>query len=434
MKKNKLLRPWTKNKNEVLIKKGEGIYLFDINNKKYIDFTSGSFNINLGYSNCQLINSINKQLKTLPYLHHHFMSDIRMELAELLTKETHKNFAKTYICCGGSEAVEAAMKFAKHFNKKNKFISLKGSFHGSGEITSELSYDFDEKKSKTNKNFLYVEAPLCFRCPLNMDRNSCQIECFGFVEETINKYHSEISAIFVEPVIGINSFTFLPPEYLRKLREICNKNNVLLIFDEVLSGFYRTGKFCAYMHSGVIPDIVCLSKGMNSGYIPVGATLVSKKISDYLEDNPLEYGNTNMAHQISCASSVETLKLLRSKKMKQALLTKEQVLLEECNKLKKKYPGLIGDVRGKGLLFVIELIKNKVAKTKFSKRELSYLLGLLFDAGIIIDADPTKSLIPLAPPFIISTSEIKEAIRRIDRCLKKFRISSKFSFFSLPKK
>ena len=425
-----LLRPWDSQGDSLKICKGKGAYLFSFNGEEYIDFTSGSFNVNFGYSNKHIKQGITNQLKRLPYAQQATITKSREILAKYLVEMTNFQFTKVYICCGGGEAIEAAMIFAKHFTKKTIFISLKGAYHGASENTSKLGKKLNNNDNENTK-YISVEAPNCYRCAFNLNLNSCKLECFENMKKAIEKNQKDIAAIFIEPIIGINGYVFIPVKYLALLHNEAKKNDILVVYDEILTGFYRTGKLFAYFHSNTPPDILCFGKGLNSGYIPIGGVMISSRISKYFDSCPLEYGNTNMAHPVSCASAIATIEYMKKCNIEKSIRKKGEILLKSCENLKKKYPLLIGDVRGRGFLYALELVKEK--KKSLSRDDMVYLQSMFIQKGVIINLDPTISIIPLAPPFCISRKEIVRTFKIIDNCLNRFRVLIKSpSFFSFP--
>jgi taurine--2-oxoglutarate transaminase len=410
-----LLRPWMKSVTPLFIKKGKGCYLIDINNNKYFDFSSGLFNVNLGYNNKEIIQSIYKQLKMLPYLSPHYSTATRSELAFLLIKLNKFNFSKCFICSGGSEAVETAIKIIKEYTKKSLFICQKEAYHGSTFGANILSYSNKKNKSHDIKT-IYIEPPSCFRCRLNSKFSDCNLECINKLKTIIKKYKNRIAAVFIEPIIGIGGFIIPPKEYLPMIREICDENNILLAFDEILTGFGRTGKWFAYQHYKVIPDILCLSKGMNSGYLPIGATLISKDLAEWIKENPIEYGYTNMAHPVSCASALATIKYIKKHGIIRKVKKNGNFLLKLCKKIYYENWDIIKDVRGKGLLVAIEFKSTKKLKFKMVN-----FLNLLFKKRILVHVDPTKNILPLLPPLTVTEKELEKNMEKIGDCIYEFR-------------
>jgi adenosylmethionine-8-amino-7-oxononanoate aminotransferase len=409
------LRPWSRQTSTIWIERGEGAWLYDKEGKKYFDLTSGAFNVSLGYNARLLRETICRQLGYLPYLHPMFDTEVRDKLCRALIESTNGAFSKAYICCGGSEAVKAAIVFAVHFTERRSFLRFDKGYHGPA-ILSPCTYD-----TQNNQIVYEVPAPYCHRCPWGVSLDSCRMQCLETLYDIIEDKTNELAALVIEPIIGINGVIVIPDEYLKKAREITSRHGVLLIYDEVLTGCGRTGQMYAYQHNGIIPDMICIGKGINSGYLPIGVTMVSKQIAEKLEAHPIAYGGTNIGHPIVCASALTCLKEIQKNELLRSVHSKGIMIKNFCLTLMENNPDLISDVRGKGLLLGMELFDAKEGRPLLEK-EMAYFTGLLAQAGILVDLDPSCSVLPIAPPLVVDNHDLVVVLERITECIQKFRV------------
>lgn len=355
------------------IVKGKGIYLYDEKGKKYLDFMS-NFGVNIfGHSHPKIVKTLKDQISKLTNLHCSFANEKR-SLASKLLIEKCGNFSKVYWSNSGSEAVEAALKFAVLFTGKKKFIAAKNSYHGKtlGALSATYSQKYRKPFEPLLWDFVFVD--------------------FGNSEAIEKAIDEKVGAVILEPIQGEGGIIVPPENYLKEVREICNKKGVLLILDEVQTGVGRTGKFLASQIFGVEPDILCLGKSLGGG-IPIGATLLTEKIAEKIQKGI--HTSTFGGNPLACAGVLATLSLINEN-----LLSRVNRLgdyfLEKLREIKSEK---IFQVRGKGLMIGVELrLKNTLVLKPLQKK------------GVL--AIPAKeNVVRFLPPFIIKETDIKKVVK-----------------------
>ena len=357
---------WSKQKGitPIAIKYAEGVYLYDYDGKRYIDFSSGLMNVNIGHGNQRVTNAVAEQMKQVSYVTPSCVTKVRGELGKKLASVTPEGLNKALFTVGGAEAIEIAIKLARVYTGRSKIIAKYRAFHGAsyGAMTAggdprKLPHD-----SQQIPNIIHVEDPYCYRCPWGREMASCSRECVSHIERVIEFEGPEtIAAILMEGESGSSGCIKYPPDYLKKVRALCDKHGILLIADEVMSGFGRTGKWFGVDNYEVLPDMIATAKGLTSGYIPFGALIVSDKIAAQYNDKPLMLGLTYSAHAVGCAAALEVLNIYEDEGMIENAATMGKYMEQRIEAMKKKHPS-IGDFRNTGLLGCIELVKNRKTK------------------------------------------------------------------------
>jgi taurine---2-oxoglutarate transaminase len=357
---------WSKQKDisPIAVKYGSGVYLYDYEDKRYIDFSSGLMNVNIGHGNQRVTDAVVKQMQEISYVTPSCVTKVRGELGKKLASITPEGLNKTLFTVCGATAIDNAIKLARLYTGRHKIIAKYRAFHGASY--GGLSAGGDPRKlpadSQQAPNFIHVEDPFCYRCPFGQTFGACQYECASHVERVIEFEGSEnVAAILMEGESGSSGCIKYPPDYFKKLRAICDKHGILLIVDEVMSGFGRTGKWFGIDNHGVIPDIIATAKGLTAGYLPMGALIVSDKIATHYDDKPLMLGLTYSAHAVGCAAALEVLNIYEDENMVANAAAMGKYIEEKMEGLKLKHPS-IGDFRNTGLLGCIELVKNRTTK------------------------------------------------------------------------
>ena len=404
----------------------EGCYFYDANGKKYLDFSSQLMCVSLGHKNKAVIKAIEDQANKLAYVSPGFTTDVRAELSKLLLEVLPEGLEKFYFSTSGTEANEAAFKIARMYTGKYKIISRYNSYHGS--TAGSIAATGDPRRwniEPTGKIEGVVFAPECncYRCPLGHHYPECNIACVNYIEHMI-KNESNVAAIIVEPVVGTNGILVPPDEYFPRLRKICDENNVLLIADEVMSGWGRTGKWFAVDNWNIKPDILTTAKGITSAYIPLGLTATTKKIADYFNDHYFAHGHTYEAHPLTLAPAIAAINEISKNNLVERSLEMGNYLEGKLIELKARHIS-IGDIRGLGLFRAIEIVKNQKTKLPFNTKEdkingvpllVDKIASELMKKGIYVS--PWISHFVLAPPLIITKEEIDYAVNVFDEVLK----------------
>jgi len=419
---------WAKqgNLNPINAKNAKGVYLFDRDGKKYLDFSSQLMNVNIGHGNQRITDAVAKQMRELSYVYPGMATKVRGDLGKKIAEITPGNLTKTFFTLGGAEAVENAIKLARMYTGKHKIITHYRSYHGA--TYGAISAGGDPRKfpvdSQGNPNMIHVENPYFYRCPWHSSTiEECGERAIAHLERVIKfENPANIAAILFEGESGSSGCIKYPPFYLKKVRVLCDKYDILLIDDEVMSGFGRTGKMFAINHHEVTPDIMCLAKGLTSGYLPLGGTVVTDKIANYFNDIPLAIGLTYSAHATACAAAIENLKILEEENMVEQAATTGIYLEQQIEKLKEKHPS-IGDFRNTGLLGCIELVKNRETKEPITpwnaKQEemevTNKMAAKIRELGMFTFV--RWNWIFIAPPLNITKDEVDEGLEIISKAI-----------------
>ncbi len=350
---------WSKQKgiSPIAIKNAEGVYLYDYDGKKYIDFSSGLMNVNIGHGDQRVTEAVVKQMQEVSYVTPSCATKIRGELGKKLASITPKGLNKTLFTVCGATAIENAIKLARLYTGRHKIITKYRAFHGAsyGAMTAGGDPRKLPADSQQAPNFVHVEDPFCYRCPFGQTFGKCQYECASHVERVVQFEGPEnVAAILIEGESGSSGCIKYPPDYFKKIRAICDKYGILLIADEVMSGFGRTGKWFGVDNYGVVPDMIATAKGLTAGYIPFGALIVSDEIAAAYDDKPLMLGLTYSAHAVGCAAALEVLNIYEEDGLIEKAAAMGQYVNEQVEKLKQKHSS-IGDFRNTGLLGCIEI-------------------------------------------------------------------------------
>jgi len=401
---------------------GEGIYLTNYEKKTYIDGLSGMWNVYLGHGRKELIDAATKQLKKLDFATAYAGSTNTpaIELVQVLKRHIYSNIEAFYFTLGGSDATDTSIRTARFYwgakgkPEKLKIISRKLSYHGStvGAASATGVDEFSNGFGPRLPNFVFIESPNPYRFTTERTDVSPGIAAADLLEEAILRERAETVAAFIaEPIQGGGGGVIVPQDdYFKRIREICDLHNVLLISDEVITGFGRTGKWFALEHWGIQPDIVQFAKGITSGYFPLGGIGVSGEIKDALDsvspNNRWWHGYTCSAHPVGCAIAIANLRVIEENKLveRSAILGKR--LLDRLQSIKSnKY---VGEIRGLGLLVGIELVANRETKENFpsdiafGKKVRQELLNRGLYTRVL------DNIICLAPPLIATEKQIDQ--------------------------
>ncbi len=403
----------------------EGCYFTDGSGKRYLDFSSQLMCSTLGHKNQAVIKSIGEQAQKLSYIAPGFATDVRVELSKLLLEVLPAGLEKFFFTTSGTEANEAAFKIARMYTGKTKIISRYRSYHGStmGAIaaTGDPRRWAMEPAGKI-PGVIFAPEVNCYKCPLLHTYPGCGIACVEYINHMIEN-EGDVAAIIIEPIVGTNGVLIPPDEYLPRLREICDKHNVLMIADEVMTGWGRTGAWFAVDHWNVKPDILVTAKGITAAYVPLGLCATTMKIASFFDENFFSHGHTYEAHPITLAPAIAAIGELQRMNLVERAKELEGYLKGKLNALKPKHPS-IGEVRGKGLFWSIDLVKNQKTKEPFNTKSdkvngvqslVEKVAAEMMKNGVFLQAWISHFVI--APPLIISKEEIDIGIAALDSAL-----------------
>ena len=408
----------------IVITKTQGVYMWDESGKRYLDMCSQLMNQNIGFQHPKVIEAIKRQADKVCYISPGVAYESRSFLGKTLAEITPGDLKRFFFTLGGADANENAVKIARAYTKKWKIVSRYRSYHGATFGAIALSGDPRRPPVEpAMPGVVRVFDPYCYRCSFGLIYPSCNLRCADSVEEVIQyETPDTVAAVLVEGVVGSNGIIVPPDGYMQRLRDICTRNGVLLISDEVMSGFGRTGKWFAVDNWNVVPDLITMAKGLTCGYVPLGCVAVSKKISDVLDKQMLYAGLTYNAHPLSCATAIATLQVYKEEKLFENTLAMSRVVQQELEAMKEKHRS-VGDVRGIGLFWVIELVKNKKTREPLVKWNAMGADGAISkEIGKRLFADGVSTTVRwnflfVVPPLIIKEGELREGLRAIDKVL-----------------
>ncbi len=412
--------------NPLAVERAEGVYLYDYNGKRILDFSSGLMNVNIGHGNQRVTQAVAAQMQQVSYVTPSCVTKVRGDLGKKLAEITPEGMNKTLFTVCGATAIENAMKLARQYTGRHKIIARYRAFHGAsyGAMTAGGDPRKLPSDSQQVPNVIHVEDPFCYRCPFGQaGHNSCKYECTSHIERVIQFEGPEnVAAIIMEGESGSSGCIKYPPQYWRNLRDICDKYGILLIADEVMSGFGRTGKWWGVDNFGVVPDMIATAKGITAGYLPLGALIVSDKIAAHYNDRPLMLGLTYSAHPVSCAAGLETLQIYQDDNLVENAAKMGKYLDAQVAKLIEKHP-CIGDWRNTGLLGCLELVKNRETKealAPFNAKPsemgiMPKVAAKLMELGLYTFV--RWNYIFIAPPLIVTEAQIDEGLAMISEAL-----------------
>jgi taurine--2-oxoglutarate transaminase len=405
--------------NPIHITRAKGVWFWDGDGNRWLDLSSQLININVGHQHPRVLEAIKKQVDELCFAGPSFATEPRGRLGRKLAEVT--GLAKTFFCLGGAEANENAMKIARLYTGRDKIITRYRSYHGA--TMGAMTASGDPRRWPVEPGIpgiVRVFDPYCYRCPFGKSPDNCRRECVSHIEEVIQlEGPHTIAAIMVEGITGSNGLLVPPDDYYPRLRALCDKYGILLITDEVMSGFGRTGKWLSTQHYGIKPDIVTCAKGLTSGYMPLGAVIVSKPIADYFEDHMLWGGLTYSGHPVSCAAALANLAVYEEERLFENAEEQGKYLGERLEAMRKRY-ACVGDVRYIGLFSVIELVKDKASKEPLApfnstSPEMQKLATYLKSKHIY--AFSRFNMLWVCPPLVINREELRYGLDVIEEGL-----------------
>lgn len=420
---------------------GKGVFLYDTKGKKYLDAASGAVTANIGHGVPDIMDAMVDQAKRVSFVYRsQFTSEAAEKLAKKIAEHCMGDLNWSFFVNSGSEATETAMKISiqhwqeKGITTKNKILSRWVSYHGItlGALSMSGHTMRRARFVPLLEDFPVIHPPYCYRCPYQLEPTSCNFACAKELENVIKKIGSDqIAAFIAEPVIGAAGGAISPPDgYYKVIKEICEKNDILFIADEVMTGFGRTGKMLASEHWGIEPDIVALGKGMGAGYAPIAAALVSDKVMEPIitGSKSVMSGHTLSANPQSCAVSLAVLEYLERNKIVEQVELKAFYLFHWLEDLKKEF-SFVGDIRGKGLLIGIEFVQSFETKEPFP-RDLyvtQKMISIAADNGLLLYPSAAGldgvngDAIIIAPPLTILKDELDELVRLLYKTFMDFK-------------
>jgi taurine--2-oxoglutarate transaminase len=406
--------------NPIPVEKAEGIYFWDMDGKRYIDFSSQLMNTNIGHQHPKVVKAIQDQAAKLCFVHPGNATEPRGLLGKKLAEVTPGNLKKTFFTLGGAEANENAIKIARFYTGRNKILARYRSYHGATHGSIALTGDYRRLAVEpAMPGVVHFLDPFCYRCPFGQKKESCKRECISHLEEVIHyEGPDKIAAVIMEGVVGSNGLIIPPDDYWPRVREICSKYGILLISDEVMSGWGRTGKWFAVDNWGVTPDIITTAKGITSGYLPLGAVVVSESIAKFFDDKYLYAGLTYNGHALACAAAVATIAVYEEDHLIENAVTVGRHLGLALEGIKTRHPS-VGDVRYIGLFSAIELVVNRETKESFASPMMVEIGKELKKNGLFtfIMSNNMGSIVFVVPPLCITNEQVDEGLAIVEKAL-----------------
>lgn len=413
----------------LIIESGDGVHIADISGKRYLDCTASLWNVNVGYNRAEVKQAIVDQLDTLAY-YNTFAStsnppsiELSVRLTDMMTPE---GMTKVFFSSGGSDANETAYKLARHYWKltgqpeKTKIISLLNGYHGThfGGMSATGHNMWKRPYEPMIPGFYHVQNPDIYRNPWTDNPAELGRVCAEILDREISKLNPETVAAFVaEPVQGVGGIIVPPANYWPLVREVCDKHDVLLIADEVVTGFGRTGTMFGTRTFGVKPDLMVLAKGINSGYVPLGATAISERVAaGWDTDHPLAgimHGYTYSGHPLACAAANANLQIVVDEDLPANAAKQGEYFLRGLEDLRDRHKA-IGDVRGKGLMLCIDMVTDESTRAPFPPGH-SYPKGIIdicHREGLMCRLQVHRII--LSPPLVFEKEHVDEALRIFD--------------------
>lgn len=401
---------------------GKGSYFWDFEGKKYLDFSCQLVFTNIGFQHPKVIDAIKKQADLLATVAPQVANDVRSEAAKRIVELAGSKFSKVFFTNGGADGVENAIRMARLFTGRHKILSFYRSYHGNTSAAISATGDPRRWPNEFAYGHVHFFGPYLYRSAFWA--NSEEEECARALEHLENTIIFEgaktIGAILIESVVGTAGVLIPPKGYLEGVRALCDKYGILWIADEVMAGFGRTGKWFAYQHSSVEPDLIVFAKGVNSGYVPLGGVVISTAISESFNDRVFPGGLTYSGHPLACAAAVATIDVMKEEKIvEQAAEIGEKVIGPGLRELQKKHK-LIGEVRGQGVFWAMDLVSDRTTRAPLApyggtSPAMSELVAECKKRGLMPFTNFNR--MHVVPPCNITEAEAKEGIAIIDEAL-----------------
>jgi taurine--2-oxoglutarate transaminase len=416
---------WSKQKGiaPIAVKYGDGVYLYDYDDKRYLDFSSGLMNVNIGHGNQRITEAVMKQMQEISYVTPSCVTKARGELGKKLAEICPGDLNRSFFTLCGATSIENGIKLARLYTGRHKILSRYQSYHGSsyGAISAGGDPRRIPMDAQQSPNFIHFDLPNLYRWEYGKE---------ALLKESVAQFErviayegaGTIAAVLLEGESGTSGCLKYPVGYLKHVREICTKHGILMIMDEVMSGFGRTGKWFGFENHDIIPDMIAMAKGLTCGYLPLGCLQVSEKIAAKYDDAVLPLGLTYSAHPVSCAAAVETLKIYEDENLIANAVQMGKYIEKRVEQMKVQHPS-IGDFRNTGLLGCIELVKNRDTKEPMAP------FNAKPDEMVVMNQVAAKikelgmytfvrwNYIFIAPPLCVTKEQVEEGLEIISEAI-----------------
>jgi len=410
--------------NPIAVERAEGRYFWDYDGNRYLDFASQLVNVSIGHSHPKIVQAIKDQAEKLATIGPPMATESRSRLGKLLAEVTPGDLTMSFFTNGGAEANENAIRLARWYTGRHKVIARYRSYHGATAGAITLTGDPRRWPAEPGlPGVVRMFDPYTYRCPAGHP-DPCPI-CSGspHLEEILQYEGADtVAAVILETVTGTNGIIVPPDGYLQSIRETCDKHGILLICDEVMAGFGRTGKWFAVDNWNVVPDILTVAKGINSGYVPIGAMVIREPIADWVRSRYFAGGLTYSGHPLACASAVASIEAFQEEGIVEQAAASGEVFRTELAKLAARHPS-IGDVRGLGCFWGLELVKDRATReplvpfnaTGEDAKPMGAVMKRALDRGLYLMTH--WNVVMCCPPLTITRDELDEALDILDDAL-----------------
>ncbi len=410
--------------NPIPVAGAEGRYFWDYEGKRYLDFASQLVNVNIGHQHPKIIAAIKEQADKLCTIGPPMASESRSQLGRMLAEVTPGDLSMSFFTNSGAEANENAIKLARLYTGRHKIIARYRSYHGATH--GAVSLTGDPRRWSTEPGMSGVVRmfdPYTYRCPAGHP-DPCPV-CSGapHLEEILEYEGADtVAAVFLETVTGTNGIIPPPDGYLQSIREVCDRHGILLVLDEVMAGFGRTGRWFACENWDVVPDILTVAKGINSGYVPLGAMIIREPLAEWVRDKYFPGGLTYAGHPLACASAVASIEAFREENVVENAAEMGGYIGEQLRGLQDRHPS-IGDVRGLGCFWGLELVKSRETRemlvpfnaTGAAAAPVAQLAKAALERGLYLMSH--WNVVMVVPPLTVTRDELDEGIAILDEAL-----------------
>jgi taurine--2-oxoglutarate transaminase len=403
------------------VTRASGSHFYDTDGNRYLDLSGQLAYVNVGHGHPRVVEAIRRQAETLPVISPNYATIPASRLTEMLAELTPGDLNRPFFTLGGAEANEHAIRIARSVTGRRKIVTRYQSYHGS--TLGAMAASGDNRRFYAEPlpgGFVHTVDPYRYRCPFCRDADSCNMGCFRALQATVEGEDPRtVAAILIEPVTGLSGLVVPPDGYLQAVRELCDRYGILLILDEVITGFCRTGRWFGSEHWNVVADIMTVAKGITSGYVPLGAAIVSERVAEHFNRHYLGSGLTYSAHPLACAAAVAVLEVYVEEELADRAERVGGWLLEQLRELGRRHPS-VGEVRGIGLMTTIELVKNPETREPLTPQRteepVSAEMAEVRTSVLAHRVHPLFrwNLVVITPPLTISEAELADGLEAIE--------------------
>ena len=400
-----------------------GSWLYGPGGKRWLDFSSGLINVNIGHAHPHVVQAIERQARRVTYVVPNFATDVRAELArKLAVRSPGGQLTRVFFTVGGAEANENAIKIARMVTGRHKVLAAYRSYHGGTYGASTLSGESRRWPAEPGiPGVVHFFGPYPYRSPFRVPPEQEAEAALAHLEEVLHyEGPHTVAAVFLEPIVGSNGLIVPPDGYLQGVRRLCDRFGILLVLDEVMTGFGRTGRWFAAEHWNVVPDMITFAKGVTAGYVPLGGVLVHERLARHFDQQVLWAGLTYSGHPLACAAGVATMEVYEQEGLVERAARLEPVVRHRLEELARRHP-IVGDVRGKGLFFGVELVRDRATREAWAAWNspqtgpMNRLLSALLERGVYLFG--RWNVLFIAPPLTITEEELDFGIEALGEVL-----------------